>query len=345
MRLRSNIGYFCAALALGLAAAPAARASVLDDVKQRGVLNCATSDGNPGFAYLNPKTSKLEGLDIDLCRAMAAAVLGSPDKVNFVIVTGKSRFSAVTTGQADVGFISTTVYPVRESAIAVDFLPIYFYDAGGFMVKSSTGVEKVKDLAGGTICTTQGTATEVALANLFKSQNITDIKVLTFDSADKVFAALGSGRCNAMATDKTALASWRGSFPKPEDYKILREGTGKSPFAGFVVANDSKWRNLLRWSVFGLFQAEEWGITTANLDEMKKSPDPVIRKFLGAEGGIGEDFHVSNSFMADMIKAVGNYGEMYDRNLGPKTPYDIDRTGTPNASWVNGGLLYSPPWE
>ncbi|RWM11720.1 MAG: transporter substrate-binding domain-containing protein [Mesorhizobium sp.] len=345
MRLRSTIGYFCTALAFGLAAAPTARASVLDDVKQRGVLNCATGDAIPGFSYLNPKTSKMEGLDVDLCRATAAAVLGDPDKVHFVIVTGKSRFNTVTTGQADVGFFSTTVYPVRESAIAVDFLPINFYDAGGFMVKASTGVETVKDLAGGTICTTQGTATEVALANLFKSQNITDIKVLTFDSADKVFAALGSGRCNAMATDKTALASWRGSSPKPDDYIILREGTGKSPFAGFVVANDSKWRNLLRWTVFGLFQAEEWGITTANLDEMKKSPDPVIRKFLGVEGGMGEDFHVSNSFMADMIKAVGNYGEMYDRSLGPKTPYYIDRTGTPNASWVNGGLLYSPPWE
>ncbi|MER9677699.1 transporter substrate-binding domain-containing protein [Mesorhizobium sp. M0208] len=339
------MGYFCGALALAVAATPSARASVLDDVKQRGVLNCATGDGIPGFSYLNPKTSKLEGLDVDLCRATAAAVLGDPDKVKFVTVTGKSRFNTVTTGQADVGYFSTTIYPVRESAIAVDFLPLYFYDAGGFMVKTSSGVETVKDLAGGTICTTQGTATEVALANLFKSQNITNIKVLTFDSDDKVFAALGSGRCNAMATDKTALAGWRGSSPKPEDYKILREGTGKSPFAGFVAANDSKWRNLLRWTVFGLFQAEEWGITAANVEEMKKSPDPVIRKFLGAESGFGTDFNVSNSFAADMIKAVGNYGEIYDRNLGPKTPYYIDRTGTPNASWLNGGLLYSPPWE
>ncbi|MER8912132.1 transporter substrate-binding domain-containing protein [Mesorhizobium sp. M0854] len=345
MRVPSTIGYLCAAVALAIAASPSARASVLDDVKQRGVLNCATGDGVPGFSYLNPKTSKMEGLDVDLCRATAAAVLGNPDKVNFVIVTAKSRFNVVTTGQADVGYFSTTVYPVRESAIAIDFLPIYFYDAGGFMVKASSGVKTFKDLAGGTVCTTQGTGTEVTLANLFKSQNVPNIKVLTFDSDDKLFGALGSGRCNAMTTDKIALAGWRGSSPNPDDYIILKESTGKSPFAGFVVANDSKWRNLLRWTVFGLFQAEEWGITAANLDEMKKSPDPVIRKFLGAEGGFGTDFHVSNSFVADMIKAVGNYGEMYDRNLGPKTPYYIDRNGTPNASWVNGGLLYSPIWE
>ncbi|UVK48043.1 transporter substrate-binding domain-containing protein (plasmid) [Mesorhizobium sp. AR07] len=345
MRVKLTVGYFCTALALAFAATPSAHASVLDDVKQRGILNCAIDNTIPGFSYLNPKTAKLEGLDIDLCRATAAAVLGSPDKVSFIIVTAKSRFNAVTTGQADVAYLPTTVYPVRESAISIDFLPIYFYDGGGFMVKASSGVKTLEDLSGGTICTTQGSGTEVTLANLFKAKNVANINVLTFDADDKIFAALGNGRCNAMATDRTALAGWRASSPNPADYNILKESTGKSPFAGFVVANDSKWRNLLRWTIFALFQAEEWGITTANLGEMQKSPDPVIQKFLGVNGGFGTDFHVSDSFVADMIKAVGNYGEMYDRNLGPDTPYSLDRTGTPNASWVNGGLLFSAPWE
>ncbi|MER9134350.1 transporter substrate-binding domain-containing protein [Mesorhizobium sp. M0768] len=345
MRVTSTIGYFCAALALAFTATPSARASVLDDVKQRGVLNCGTDNTTPGFGYLNPKTTKMEGLDVDLCRAMAAAVLGSPDKVNFVIVTDKSRFNAVQTGQVDVVFAHTTVYPVRESAIAIDFLPIYFLDGGGFMVKAASGVKTVNDLSGATICTTQGSGSETTLANLVKAHNLANTKILTFDSTEKLFAALAGGRCNAMETDKTALAAWRGNAPNPADYQILQETTGKSPFAGFVVANDSKWRNLLKWSIFALFQAEEWGITTANLEEMQKSADPVIQKFLGVNAGFGKDFQVSDSFVADMIKAVGNYGEIYDRNLGPKTPYYIDRRNTPNASWVNGGLMFSPIWE
>ncbi|UVK50448.1 transporter substrate-binding domain-containing protein [Mesorhizobium sp. AR02] len=344
MRVPSTIGYFCAGLSLAFAAMPSARASVLDDVKQRGVLNCGTQNTTPGFGYLNPKTAKLEGLDIDLCRAMAAAVLGSPDKINFVILTTKSRFNAVKTGQVDVAFATTTVYPVRESAVAIDFLPIYFYDTGGIMVKAASGVKTVSDLSGATICTTQGSGTEAALSNLVKAQKLENTKTLTFDGDDKLFAALASGRCNAMAGDKTSLAAWRGNSPNPADYEILPVSTGKGPFAGFVAENDSQWRNLLRWSIFALFQAEEWGVTTANLEEMEKSGDPDIQKFLGVNGGFGTDFHVSNSFVADMIKAVGNYGEIYDRNLGPKTPYYLPRDHTANALWLNGGLLFSPLW-
>lgn len=331
-------------LAIG-AASSAARAGVLDTVKQRGTLNCGTDNTAPGFGYLNTKTGKMEGLDVDFCRAMATAVLGSPEKVNFVVVTDKSRFNALQTGQVDVVFAHTTVKPVRESAIGIDFLPINFYDGTGVMVKTSAKVKAINELAGATFCTTQGSGTESTLAGVIKARSLTNSKVLTFENLEKLFAALESGRCNAMSTDKSALAAWRGNSAKPDDYTILAETLDKSPFAGFVVANDSKWRNLLRWSIYALFEAEEAKVTTANVDEMVKATDPVMQKFLGVNNGFGTDFGVSNKFVYDMVKAVGNYGEIYDRNLGPKTPYYIDRAGTPNASWTAGGAEYSPPWN
>ncbi len=331
-----------AAVTLG---AGAASASVLDTVKQRGTLNCGTDNTAPGFGYLNTKTGKMEGLDIDFCRAMATAVLGDATKVNFVIVTDKSRFNALQTGQADVVFAHTTVKPARESAIAIDFLPINFYDGTGMMVKASSGVKSAAELDGATICTTQGSGTEATLANLIKARDFKSTKVLTFENLEKLFAALQSGRCNAMSTDKSALAAWKGNSEKPADYVILPETLNKSPFAGFVAANDSKWRNALRWSIFALFQAEEWDITSANISEQLKTSDPALQKFLGVKGGFGKDFGLSDDFVANMVGAVGNYGEIYDRSLGPKSPYFIERNGTPNASWAKGGAEYSPPWN
>ena len=332
--------------ALAFSAVPlAAHAGVLDTVKQRGTLNCGTDNTAPGFGYLNTKTGKMEGLDVDFCRAMAAAVLGSAEKVNFVVVTDKSRFNALQTGQADVVFAHTTVKPVRESAVGIDFLPINFYDGTGLMVKTSANVKSVDELAGATICTTQGSGTESTLAGVIKARKLKNVKVLTFENLEKLFAALESGRCSAMSTDKSALAAWRGNSAKPDDYSILAETLDKSPFAGFVVANDSKWRNVLRWAAYALFQAEESNITMANVDETAKTADPFIQKFLGVNNGFGADFGVSNKFVYDMVKAVGNYGEIYDRNLGPKTPYFIDRKGTPNASWTAAGAEYSPPWN
>lgn len=325
--------------------ASAGSATVLDTVKQRGILNCGTDNTAPGFGYLNTKTGKMEGLDVDFCRAMAAAALGDATKVNFVVVTDKSRFNALQTGQVDVVFAHTTVKPVRESAIGIDFLPINFYDGTGVMVRSSSGVKSVAELDDATICTTQGSGTESTLAGVIKQRNFKGTKVLTFENLEKLFAALEGGRCNAMSTDKSALGAWRGNSAKPADYTILAETLDKSPFAGFVVANDSKWRNLLRWATYALFEAEEKDITSANLAEKLKSDDPFIQKFLGVKDGFGKDFGVGNDFVALMIKSVGNYGEIYDRNLGPTTPYYLDRAGTPNASWTKGGSEYSPPWN
>jgi len=337
--------FLVAALAAASLWASGASATVLDNVKQRAVLNCGTDNTAPGFGYLNTKTGKIEGLDADLCRAMAAAVLGDASKVNFVVVTDKSRFNALQTGQVDVVFAHTTVKPVRESAIGIDFLPITFYDGTGMMVKSASGVKSAAELDGAMICTTQGSGTEATLASFIRQRGFKTTKVLTFENLEKLFAALQSDRCNAMSTDKSALAAWRGNSVKPDDYTILPETLNKSPFAGFVAANDSRWRNLLRWAIFALFQAEEWDITSTNLADKLKEDGPFVGKFLGVKEGFGKDFGVSDDFVASMIKSVGNYGEIYERNLGPKTPYFIDRAGTPNAMWTKGGAEYSPPWN
>ncbi len=341
---------FATTMAVGVLATLAfassdASASVLDTVKQRGTLNCGTDNTAPGFGYLNTKTGQLEGLDVDFCKAVAAAVLGDASKVKFVTVTDKSRFDAVLTNQVDVVFAHTTVKPARESAIAIDFLPINFYDGTGIMVKADSGVKQFSELEGATICTTQGSVTETVLTGAFKARGWKNTKILTYENLEKLFAALSSGRCNAMSTDKSALAAWAGNSPKPSDYLILPDTLDKSPFAGFVAANDSRWRNALRWVSYGLFQAEEAGITTANLDEQKKSEDPAVRKFLGTDGGYGKDFGLPDDFVAQAVKAVGNYGEMYERNLGPGTPTYLERKGTPNASWTNGGAIYSPLWN
>ncbi|MGO4153256.1 transporter substrate-binding domain-containing protein [Cupriavidus sp. YAF13] len=321
-----------------------AATSVLDTVKARGVLNCGTDNAAPGFGYLNTKTGEMTGMDVDLCKAVAAAVLGDAKKVKYVVVTDKSRFNAVQTNQVDVVFAHTTLKPARESAVAVDFLPIYFYDGNGIMVKGNK-IQSVKALNGATICTTQGSATEQTLSGYIKSQGWSpSTKVLTYENLEKLFAAMESGRCQGMSTDRSALATWKANAPNPADYTILPETLDKSPFAGFTVANDSRWRNALRWIVFATFQAEEYKIDAKNLDASRKSQDPFVQKFLGVNGSFGPDFGLPVDFVSKVIGQVGNFGEIYERNLGPKTSTFIDRKGTLNAPWSQGGALYSPPW-
>ncbi|MCL4068114.1 transporter substrate-binding domain-containing protein [Pseudomonas sp. GX19020] len=319
-------------------------AGVLDDVLARGILNCGTDNTAPGFGYLNTTTGAMEGLDVDFCRAVAAAVLGDATKVNYVTVTDKSRFTAVQSGQVDVVFAHTTLKPARESAITVDFLPIMFWDGTGVMVKTASGVESIDDLNGANLCTTQGSATETTIANIITANGWKN-QVLTYENLEKLFGALTSGRCDAMFTDKSALAAWRGNSAVPEDLTILPEIVEKSPFAGFVAANDSRWRNALRWISYGVVQAEEWGINSTNTEEKKAAAEPAIRKFLGVEGTTGADLGIPADFMAQVITQVGNYGEIYERNLGPDTIVAIDRKGTLNALWTDGGAIISPLWD
>jgi general L-amino acid transport system substrate-binding protein len=344
-RLLAWLTMGCTAMTLGATAAHADE-NHLQTVTQRGTLLCGTDNTTPGFGYLNTKTGKMEGMDVDLCKAVAAAVLGDASKVQYVIVTDRSRFSALRTGQADVIFAHSTITPTREtSALSVAFLPTNFYDGTGVLVKTALKVKHISDLNGATLCTTQGSETEQMLAGYYKAHGWkTSTKTLTYQDTNKLFDALNSGRCDAMVTDKSALAGWRGNASDPSAFQILPEAFDKSPLAGFVSEDDPRWRAALTWIVYATFEAEEHGITTANLPTFMKTSDPYLQKFLGVSGTLGTDFGMRNDFVPKVIAAVGNYGEIYDRNIGPKTPYFIERKGSLNAAWSDGGLTYSPPW-
>ncbi|MCU7645345.1 transporter substrate-binding domain-containing protein [Pseudomonas piscis] len=319
--------------------------SVLDKVKERGILHCGTDNSAPGFGFLNTQTGEMEGLEVDLCRSVAAAVLGDATKIKFVVVTDKSRFSAVQTNQVDVVFARTTLKPGRESAITVDFLPIYFYDGTGVMVKDNV-VSSVKELEGATWCTTQGSNTEQTLAAYIKANNWdSDTKILTYENLERLFSALNSGRCVAISTDRSVLATLKANAANPSSYNLLPEILNKSPFAGFTVVNDSRWRNALRWIMYASYQAEEYGLTADKLESAKNSPDPFIQKFLGTKGSFGPDFGLPEDFVSQMIKQVGNFGQIYERNLGKGSPTFIDRENSLNQLWNKGGAIYSPPWS
>jgi general L-amino acid transport system substrate-binding protein len=337
---------FCGmTLGVGLMLQTASWGAVLETVRSRGVLNCGTDNSNPGFGYLNPKTGLMEGLDVDFCRAAAAAVLGDSRKLKFVVVTDKSRFTIVQTHQVDVVFAHTTVEPQRESVVGVDFLPFNFYDGTGVMVKVSSGVKTFAQLEGATLCTTQGSGTETTLSESIAERHWKGTTVLTYENLERLFIAFNMGRCDAMTTDRSALLEWRLNSADPNAFLILPELLDKSPFAGFVAQGDPRWRNILRWVVFALFQAEESGISSTNIGTRLRTGDPFEQKFLGITGSFGKDFGIPNDFVATMVRQVGNYGEIYDRNLGPKTPYFLNRKGTPNALWRDGGLIYSPDWR
>ena len=335
-------GFFISGLALPAAHAAQSRLAL---VKSRGHLICGTDNTKPGFGYLNPKTRKLEGFDVDFCRAIAAAIFGNKDKVKFVILTDKNRFNAIQTGEVDVVFFHTTITTTRDSAVGVDFLPVNFYDGTGVMVKKSLGVSHVSGLNGATICTTQGSTTEAEWSDYIQSHHWKGSKVLTYQDLDKLFSALMSGRCDAMTTDKSALVGWKGNAPNPSALEILPETTSKEPLAGFTYQDDSKWHDALTWIVYSTIQAEEYGITSKNLSKFVKSKNPNIQRFLGVNGDLGKDLGLPGDFVQNVIKGVGNYGEIYNRNLGPKTPYHIERKGSLNALWTHGGLMYSPPFR
>ncbi|NYT61004.1 amino acid ABC transporter substrate-binding protein [Alcaligenaceae bacterium] len=340
-------GYASALLLTALAAAPvSAQTSKLDTVIKRGELICGTDNTKPGFGYMNPKTGKLEGFDADYCRAVAAGVLGDSTKVKMVALTDKNRFNALQNGEVDVVFFHTTITATRATVVGAAFLPVNFYDGTGVLVKKADKIKSISDLDGGTICTTQGSTTEAVWADYIKSHKWqSTTQVLTYQDLDKLFAALNSGRCNAMTTDKSALVGWKGNAPKPDDFDVLAETISKEPLAGFVRQDDQQWQTALTWIVYALSQAEEFGITSKNLAEMRKSSNPDIQRFLGLDGDVGKNLGLAPDFTQKIIAAVGNYGEAYDRNIGPDTPYGIVRKASLNDLWTRGGLMYSPPFR
>ncbi len=320
-------------------AQPAVPATRLETVKKRGKLICGVNALLPGFGFLD-SSGKYSGFDIDFCKAVAAAVFGDASKVDFVSLTAAVRFTAIQSGEVDVVFRNSTMTSSRDGEVGVDFGPVNFYDGQGVMVGVKSAVKRINDLAGATICTNQGTTTEQNINDFFR-QRKQQIKVVTYQDFDKVMAAFDQERCDAVTTDSSGLASRKALSANPDAYRILGEIISKEPLAPFVAQNDSRWRDVVSWVVYATIYAEELNIGSRNLESLKSSPDPVVRRFLGLEGNSGKGLGLNNDFAVSVIRAVGNYREIFDRNLGPKTKLNLPRRL--NAGYLQGGLLYAPP--
>ncbi len=324
---------------LAVVTASAASAQTLDQVKQRGVLNCAVNIGLAGFSNPDDK-GNWTGLDVDYCKAIAAAVLGDPNKVKYIPTTAKERFTALQSGEADVLIRNTTWSMARDSALGLSFAGVNFYDGQGFMVKKSLGVSSAKELNGATVCVQTGTTTELNLADFFRRNNM-EYQPVVFEKAEECLQAYEAGRCDAYTTDASGLYSQRLQLQNPDEHIVLPEIISKEPLGPSVRQGDSQWFTIVKWVHFALLNAEELGVTQANVEEMKSSTNPDIRRLVGVEGDFGQAIGLDNDWAVRIIKAVGNYGEIYDRNVGKQTRINIDR-GL-NALWTEGGLQYAPP--
>jgi general L-amino acid transport system substrate-binding protein len=322
------------------APAPTGKAR-LEIVKERGKMICGTNGSLPGFSYLDQATNQYLGLDADFCRAIAAAVLGDANAVEFRTLSTKDRSVALQTGEIDVLIRNTTWTSSRDAEWGL-FAPTTFFDGQGMMVRKSLGATKLEDLKGASICVQTGTTTELNLADQMRARN-TEFTPVVFEDIDATYAAYEEGRCDAVTSDRSQLAARRTVFKTPDDHVILDVVMSKEPLGPAVPLGDDQWYNVVKWTVFVTFQAEELGITSQNVDTFKDSQDPVIRRLLGIEGDLGVKMGLANDWVVGVIKQVGNYGEIFNRSLGPGTPFDMAR-GL-NDLWTNGGLLYAPPYR
>jgi general L-amino acid transport system substrate-binding protein len=323
------------------APAPAAPGGRLALIKSRGKLICGVNDALPGFSFLDKTSGQFVGFDADFCRAVAVAVLGDAKAVEFRPLNTAQRGPALQTGEIDVLIRNTTWTVSRDTAWGL-FAPTTFYDGQGMMVKKSLNAKTLQDLKGATVCVQTGTTTELNLTDQMRAAGV-DFKPVVFQDIDPTYAAYEQGRCDAVTSDKSQLAARRSVFKSPGEHEIMDVTMSKEPLGPAVPLGDDPWFNVVKWVVYVTFQAEESGITSKNVDDMTKSTDPVIRRLLGVEGDLAKGVGLSNDWAVKMIKAVGNYGEIYDRNLGPSTPLNIPRG--PNRPWTLGGLLYAPPYR
>ncbi len=310
-------------------------------VQSRGELICGVNDQIVGFGAVDPD-GEFAGFDIDFCRAIAAAVFGDPQAVSFRPLSAQQRFTALQTGEVDVLIRNTTWTLSRDTQNGLDFSPTTFYDGQGMMVRTDLAVTALEDLEGASICVGSGTTTERNLGDAMREAGA-DFTPVVFEGADEVFNAYESGRCEAVTADMSALVSRQTTLPDPDSHSIMDIVLSKEPLGPAVLQGDPGWADVVNWVVFGIIQAEEFGITSDNVDTFLGGDVPEMMRFLGEEAALGEGLGLSNDFMIDVIRAVGNYGEIYDRHLGPDTPFDLPRGS--NRLWTDGGLLYSPPFN
>ncbi len=315
--------------------------SRLDTIKSRGKLICGISGELPGFSFVD-QNGKYLGLDVDVCRAIASAIFDNPDAVEFRKLNAKERFSAVVAGEVDVLSRNTSWTLSRDTSQKMEFAPVVFYDGQGIMVRKNSGIKSLEDLKGKSICTQTGTTNEQNLSDQMRQRNL-PYKPVVFEDINTAYATYSEGRCQAVTSDRSQLLSRRSTLTKPDDHVILDTVLSKEPLAPAVANGDSQWSDVVKWSVYTLIAAEELGINSQNLAQMAQSKNPEIKRFLGTEGDLGKGLGLSNDFAARIVKHVGNYGEIYDRYLGQKTPFKLPRGQ--NNLWNKGGLLYSPPFR
>ncbi|WP_136683674.1 amino acid ABC transporter substrate-binding protein [Falsirhodobacter xinxiangensis] len=326
-----------AGLAAGLASA-----ATLDDVKARGELNCGVNPGLVGFAAPDA-SGNWTGFDVSLCRAVAAAVLGDPQKVRFVPTTAETRFTALASGEIDLLARNTTWTFSRDTDLSMDFAGVNYYDGQGFMVRQDLGVTSAKELDGATVCIQTGTTTELNLADYFTANGMTYTPVAIQSNAEGEQQYLAGG-CDAYTTDISGLASTRAAFADPENHVILPEVISKEPLGPAVRHGDNQWGDIVRWTLNALVAAEEYGVTAANVEDMAaNSPNPEIKRLLGTEGELGAMTGLPNDWAKHAIAAGGNYGEIFSATIGEETPIGLAR-GL-NAQWTQGGLLYAQPFR
>jgi general L-amino acid transport system substrate-binding protein len=316
----------------------------LEAVRGRDRVICGVNTSVPGFGYLDASGQNV-GFDIDFCRAYAAAIFGDPTKVEFRPVTAAERFTALQTNEIDVLSRNTTWTLSRDVELGTDFGPTTFYDGQGMMVRKDSGFSSLDDMAGATVCVLAGTTTELNLADAFNARGL-EYEALVLDTGDATAAAYDEGRCDGLTSDKSQLAGLRTSLDNPADHIILAETMSKEPLGPVWVHGDQQWGDVIRWVVNALIIAEEKGITQANVEQIATSDpqDPEVRRLLGLEGEFGAILGLEPDFVVGVISAVGNYGEIYERHLGPAGT-DIPRPGSLNALWTDGGLIYAPPWR
>ena len=337
-------GWFGTVLAVavtvpGLATAQVSPGPTIANIRAKGFLDCGANPGSPGFGVPDSR-GEHRGMDPDFCRAIAAAVLGDPSRVRFTVLTSQSRIPALQSGQVDIVARTFTWTMGREAGSGLQFGPITFHDGQGFIVRRATGVERAGQLDGATICVTAGSTNELNLADWARTNRL-PIRPLVFESNEDARKAYASGRCDSYTLDASQLAGFRSSFADPAEHVILPDIISKEPLAPAVRKGDPQWYDAMRWTIYALILAEELGVTAANAEAMLESPNPDIRRLLGVTGDFGPSMSLDRRWAYNAIRAVGNYGEIFERHVGASTPVGL-RRGL-NDLWSRGGILYAPP--
>jgi general L-amino acid transport system substrate-binding protein len=337
--MKSTLLSLALGVGLSVAAVSTASAGTLDDVKAKGFIQCGSNTSLIGFGFPDDQNN-WTGLDVDFCRALAAAIFNDPTKVKFTPLSAKERFTALQSGEIDVLSRNTTWTMSRDTSLGLKFAGVMYYDGQGFMVKKSLGVNSALNLNGASVCTQTGTTTELNLADYFKANNMT-YQVVAFEQEQEVLKAYEDGRCDVYTTDQSGIYAQRLKLATPDDHVVLPEIISKEPLGPLVRQGDDAWFNIVKWTYYALLNAEELGITSKNVDEMKNSANPEVGRFMGKEGDFGVGIGLTNDWAYQIVKHVGNYGEIFERNLGEGSQLKIARGK--NALWSKGGLQYAPP--